>query len=194
MREFPTNETTSIRLRATVCPIFSASGFIKLKQLPFAVVFMLTDSSTGLFSWVAYLQKHLLFFHVVLYIILPLKTFRRRYILIVRKWQQTETNYYSSSYWIVNLKSINGSISKMLNKFLLKDAFIYFLIYVRFTLFEITKGKVYTVYSAFLCLLHYAFCYQFISVNTVNSALQSTPFGTLKSRRPYRNDIDIKFG
>ena len=43
MREFPTNETTSIRLRATVCPIFSVSGFIKLKQLPTAVVFMLTD-------------------------------------------------------------------------------------------------------------------------------------------------------
>ena len=55
----------------------------------------------------------------------------------------------------------------MLNKFLLNDAYIYLPIYVRFTLFEITKGNVYTVYSAFLCLLHYAFCYQFISFNTV---------------------------
>ena len=128
MREFPTKETTSIRLRATVSPIFSASGFIKLKQLPFAVVFMLTDSSAGLFSWVSCLQKHLLFF--VLYVILPLTTFRRHYILIVRRWQQTETNYYSFSDWIVNLKSINGPISKMLNKFSWNDAFIYLLIYV----------------------------------------------------------------
>ena len=37
--------------------------------------------------------------------------------------------------------------------------FIYLLIYVRFKLFEITKDKVYTVYTAFLCLLNYAFCY-----------------------------------
>ena len=122
MREFPTNETTSIRLRATMCSIFSASWLIRLERqlLKFdptsAVVSMLTDSSTGLSSWVSCLQKHLLFFHVVLYIILPLTTFRCHYILIVRKWQQTETNYYSFSDWIVNLKSINGPILKMLNK------------------------------------------------------------------------------
>ena len=128
MREFPTNETTSIRLRATMCSIFSASWLIRLERqlLKFdptsAVVSMLTDSSTGLSSWVSCLQKHLLFFHVVLYIILPLTTFRCHYILIVRKWQQTETNYYSFSDWIVNLKvSINGPILKMLNKFSLNN-------------------------------------------------------------------------
>ena len=130
MREFPTNETTRIRLKATMCAIFSASWLIRLeRQLlkfdpTFAVVFMLTDSSTGLFSWVSCLQKHLLFF--VLYVILPLTTFRRHYILIVRRWQQTETNYYSFCNWIVNLKSINGPISKMLNKFSWNDAFIYY--------------------------------------------------------------------
>ena len=45
MREFPANETTRIRLRATVPLIFSTSGFIRLEQFlklnPFAVVFML---------------------------------------------------------------------------------------------------------------------------------------------------------
>ena len=55
MREFPTSETTRIKLKATVAPTFSASGFIRLEQLeeldPFAVVFMLTIGSlAGLFA------------------------------------------------------------------------------------------------------------------------------------------------
>ena len=54
MREFPTSETTRIELQATVAPTFSASGFIRLEQFeeldPFAVVFMLTGSSAGLFA------------------------------------------------------------------------------------------------------------------------------------------------
>ena len=135
MREFPTNETTRIRLKATMCSIFSASWLIRLeRQLlkfdpTFAVVFMLSywffDRSV-LLSLL--LTKHLLFF--VLYIILLLTTFRRHYILIVGRWQQTETNYYGFSDWIANLQSINGPISKMLNEFSWNDAFIYLLIYV----------------------------------------------------------------
>ena len=54
MRKFPTSETTRIKLKATVSPTFSASGFIRLEQLqeldPFAVVFMITGSSAGLFA------------------------------------------------------------------------------------------------------------------------------------------------
>ena len=54
MREFPTSETTRIKLKATAVPTFSASGFIRLEQLeeldPFAVVFMLTGCSAGLFA------------------------------------------------------------------------------------------------------------------------------------------------
>ena len=55
MREFPTSETTRIKLKATVAPTFTASGFIRLEQFveeldPFAVVFKLTGSSAGLFA------------------------------------------------------------------------------------------------------------------------------------------------
>ena len=53
MRTFPISETARIKLRATVSPIFPASGFVRLEQLqevdPFTVVFMFTDFSTVVF-------------------------------------------------------------------------------------------------------------------------------------------------
>ena len=54
MKKFPISETARIKLRATVPPIFPASGFIRLGQFkeldPFTVVFMLADFSTVVFS------------------------------------------------------------------------------------------------------------------------------------------------
>ena len=54
--------------------------------------------------------------------------------------------------------------------------------------------KAYTVHTAFLWLLHYAFCYYFISMNRVNYCRihPCNSLGTLKTRLPYQNSLGMK--
>ena len=52
--EFPINETTSFKLKATVCTSFSTTGFTRLERLQklgsFAVMFMFASCCESVFS------------------------------------------------------------------------------------------------------------------------------------------------
>ena len=54
-REFPINETTSIKLKATVCTSFSTTGFTRLERLQklgsFAVMFMFASCCESVFLY-----------------------------------------------------------------------------------------------------------------------------------------------